>query len=82
MKHRYKTTGVCAAYIDFEVDESDQIHNVKFHGGCRGNRQAVAALIEGMPAPDVIARLRGIDCQNGTSCPDQLARALEGLNKK
>ena len=80
MKHRFKTQGVCASYIDFEVD-NDIVHNVKFHGGCRGNRQAVAILVEGKHVNDVIRLLRGIDCQNGTSCPDQFAQALEALQK-
>jgi len=73
---RYKTTNVCATHIDFDIDAKGHVHNVQFSGGCRGNRQAVAKLVEGMHKDEVIRRLKGIDCRMGTSCPDQLAKAL------
>ncbi len=75
MNH-YKTFGVCSRGIDFEVD-GDIIKHVEFDGGCSGNTQGVARLVEGMNIHDAIDRLSGISC-NGkpTSCPDQLARAL------
>ena len=58
--------------------EGDKVRNVKFVGGCAGNTQGVAALIEGMDAEEAIKRLKGIDCRGrGTSCPDQLATAIE-----
>jgi uncharacterized protein (TIGR03905 family) len=73
----YKTRGVCASHIQYEVDAKGNIHNVKFMGGCPGNGKAVAALIEGMPTDEAVKRLRGIDCGGrGTSCADQLATAL------
>jgi uncharacterized protein (TIGR03905 family) len=72
---RYKTSGVCASFIDYEV-ENGIVHNVHFHGGCPGNTQAIAALVEGMTVTEAIRRLRGIQCRGGTSCPDQLAKAL------
>lgn len=76
MQYEYKTSGVCAAKIVFEVD-NDIVHNVRFIGGCSGNTQGVAKLAEGMKADEVIARLQGIRCgMKATSCPDQLAKAL------
>ena len=72
----YKTHGTCSRAINFEV-ENGIVTASKFIGGCPGNTQGVAALVKGMPVDEVIARLKGIKCQNGTSCPDQLATALE-----
>ena len=77
MEFTYKTSGTCSRAITFEVDENDCVHNVRFQGGCNGNTQGVAKLVEGMRREDVIGRLSGIDCNfRGTSCPDQLAKAL------
>lgn len=68
--------GTCSRQIDIELD-GDTILNVVFTGGCHGNTQGVAALVRGMKVGEAIARLEGIDCRGrGTSCPDQLARAL------
>ena len=73
----YKTRGVCSQAIQFELD-GDTIKHVNFIGGCSGNTQGVASLVEGMEVEEVIKRLKGIDCGGrGTSCPDQLAKALE-----
>lgn len=73
----YKTGGgVCSREISFDVVDGI-VHNVVFVGGCRGNTQGVGALAEGMAVEDVVARLKGIDCRNGHSCPDELARAAE-----
>lgn len=73
----YKTKGVCSQEIHIEV-EGDTVKSVQFVGGCQGNTTGVSALVAGMKVSDVIARLKGIDCRGrGTSCPDQLARALE-----
>lgn len=73
----YKTKGVCASEIDFEVKEGI-IESVKFINGCAGNTLGVSALIQGMKVEEAIKRLKGIDCRGrGTSCPDQLAQALE-----
>ena len=56
----------------------DRVRNVKFLGGCNGNLQGIAALVEGQSAEDVIQKLRGINCNGkGTSCPDQLAKAID-----
>ena len=74
---RYKTTGTCSSAIDFEVEDGI-VKEVKFIGGCSGNTQGVAALVEGMPVDEVISRLEGIKCGfKSTSCPDQLAKALK-----
>ena len=72
----YKTRGVCSRAIEFEV-ENNVITACKFIGGCAGNTQGVAALVIGMPVDEAISRLKGIQCRGGTSCPDQMAVALE-----
>lgn len=74
--HTYKTRGTCSSKIDFNVRDGIVTH-CAFHGGCDGNAQGLARLATGRRVEDVIALLRGIQCRNGTSCPDQLARALE-----
>ena len=74
-----KTQGVCSSLIDIEMN-GDVIESVKFTGGCNGNLQGISALVKGMSAQDAISRLRGIRCGfKTTSCPDQLAQALEGI---
>lgn len=73
----YKTSGVCSQSIDFDVVDNKVI-NVKFTGGCNGNTQGVAALVEGMDINEAIKRMSGIKCGfKNTSCPDQLATALQ-----
>lgn len=77
MKYTYSPRGVCSAQIDFELD-GDIVKNIRFTRGCNGNTQGIAALCEGMKADEIIKRLKGINCGGrGTSCPDQLASALE-----
>jgi uncharacterized protein (TIGR03905 family) len=74
---RYKTSGVCSSGIDFDVVDN-KVTNVKFIGGCSGNTQGVAALIEGMDIDEAIRRIEGIKCGfRPTSCPDQLSKALK-----
>lgn len=74
---RYKTRGTCSSYIDFEINEG-VLTDVKFSGGCSGNTQGIASLVKGMKVDDVIEKLKGIRCgYRATSCPDQLAKALE-----
>lgn len=73
----YKPTGVCSQLISFEID-GNTVKSVQFTGGCAGNTQGVARLIEGMDIDDAISRLDGIKCGfKPTSCPDQLAQALK-----
>jgi uncharacterized protein (TIGR03905 family) len=80
MEYEYKTNGTCSTKIQFEIIDG-LVRNVRFTGGCNGNLKAIAALVEGMPKEKVIEILRGIDCRGkGTSCGDQLARALEEAN--
>ncbi|MCF0148086.1 MAG: TIGR03905 family TSCPD domain-containing protein [Clostridium sp.] len=73
----YKTKGVCATEIHLDI-EKDTIKSVEFVRGCQGNLTGISALVSGMNIDDAINKLRGIDCRNkGTSCPDQLSKALE-----
>lgn len=73
----YQPMGVCSQAITFDITEG-KLHHVQFIGGCNGNTQGIARLVEGMDVQEVISRLDGIDCGGrGTSCPDQLARALK-----
>ena len=73
----YTPRGVCARKIDIELD-GNIIKKVKFSGGCAGNTQGVAKLLEGMSIDQAIERLEGIRCGfKATSCPDQLAQALK-----
>ncbi len=74
--HQFKPQGVCASRIDFEI-KNGILAKVVFYDGCPGNLEAITRLIEGMPAVEVIKKLRGIDCQNGTSCVDQLTIAIK-----
>ncbi len=77
MIQEYKTQGVCSRSIQFEV-ENGVIKSVKFNGGCSGNTQGISALVKGMSIDEAISRLKGIRCGfKPTSCPDQLANALE-----
>ena len=78
MKMTYTTSGTCSRSIDIHLD-GDLIREVRFTGGCSGNTQGVAALVKGLSAAEAARRLKGIVCRSGTSCPDQLARALEEL---
>ncbi len=72
----YKTQGTCSQAIQLELD-GDVIKSVEFVGGCSGNTQGVASLVQGMKAEEAIERLEGIRCGfKPTSCPDQLAKAL------
>ncbi len=73
----YTPRGVCSRKIH-AVIEDGVIKEVHFIGGCSGNTQGISALVQGMPVDEAIRRLRGINCGGrGTSCPDQLARALD-----
>lgn len=75
--YTYETMGTCAKEINFEVIDG-KIYTVNFLGGCSGNLIGVSKLIEGMEVQEAIKRLKGITCGiKSTSCPDQLAQALE-----
>lgn len=74
----YRTQGTCSRAIKIVLNQDHIIEEVAFDGGCNGNTQGIASLVRGQKAEDVIKRLRGIRCgAKLTSCPDQLARALE-----
>ena len=78
-KHiEYNTKGTCSRKVIIDV-EDDIITECSFVAGCPGNTLGVATLVKGMPVKEAISRLKGIKCgAKSTSCPDQLARALEG----
>ena len=79
MEFSYKTKGVCSRTIHITVEDGI-VKKVRFDGGCSGNTQGVATLVEGMPVADVIGKLENIKCGfKGTSCPAQLAEALKTL---
>jgi len=80
MRFSYNTAGSCATKIDIEIEDGI-IVSAEFVDGCPGNTQAVSALVRGMPVAEAVKRLKGISCQGDTSCPDQLALALENSLK-
>lgn len=77
----YFPVGVCSDEILIEINDGI-IKKVRIKGGCQGNQQGIARLVEGMTVEEVIRRLEGIECQNDTSCPDQLAQALKNMLEK
>lgn len=79
MNYEYKTKGVCAMKINFDIEDG-VVKNIKFAGGCNGNTQGVSRLAEGRKPEEIIALLEGIKCGfKNTSCPDQLAQALKEI---
>lgn len=78
MKHvQYLTRGTCSRVIDFDLAEDGTIHNITFLGGCNGNLQGIGRLCEGRDAAQVSRCLAGVNCNGkGTSCPDQLSKAI------
>lgn len=79
MKHvTYQPHGVCTMQIAFDIDDAGKMHNLGFLGGCNGNLKAISKLLEGRDAREAADVLRGNDCGGrGTSCADQLARAVD-----
>ena len=81
MAYSYKTRGICASQINFDVQDG-KVKDVKFFGGCTGNHIGIEHLVEGMNIDDVIEKLKGVTCgPRSSSCPDQLACALEEYKK-
>lgn len=77
----YKTKGTCSSAIEFEIEDGI-LKDIRFVGGCQGNTTGVAALAKGLPVEEVIEKLSGIQCGfRGTSCPDQLSKALMKYKK-
>ncbi len=83
MEYTFRPRGVCSMQIKFEIDEDNKVKNIRFLGGCSGNTQGVSKLAEGRDANELISLLSGTDCGGrGTSCPDQLAKAIkEAINQ-
>jgi uncharacterized protein (TIGR03905 family) len=77
----YSTIGTCSRQILFNVKDNT-LTELKFAGGCGGNLVGISTLVVGMQLDDIIAKLKGIQCRNGTSCPDQLAQALINYKQK
>lgn len=78
MTYTYQPKGVCSRKMTIELDHSDIIREVRIEGGCSGNLQGISRLVIGMPAREAIDRMKGIQCGGKpSSCPDQLAMALE-----
>ena len=76
MRYRYRTSGVCASQIEFDI-EGDKIKNVSFMGGCNGNLKAISTLVDGMSVEEIERKLSGNTCGwKNTSCADQLAKAV------
>ena len=73
----YSTKGTCSRQILFDVDAENKMHNVRFIGGCGGNLQGIARLVEGKDIDEVSSTLAGIRCKGNTSCPDQLSKAIQ-----
>lgn len=73
--YSHKNVGTCSSRVLFDIHDG-VVTDCSFEGGCRGNLQGVSQLVKGRKVDDVIEVLKGIQCRNGTSCPDQLANAL------
>ena len=83
MQHIYNTQGTCSRQIVIDVNNNGIIEQVTFIGGCNGNTQGISSLVKGMKIDDVITKLKGIKCGfRPTSCPDQLATALQQIKEK
>ena len=81
MKYAYIPRGVCSRKIELDI-EDNKIISCRFTGGCHGNLQGIGKLVQGMDVDEAIDRLQGIDCGGrGTSCPDQLSRALKAAKE-
>ena len=78
MEYKFRPRGVCAKEMSVELDERGIVQELKVMGGCHGNLQGICALVKGMKVEEVKERLAGIKCGfKKTSCPDQLAKAIE-----
>ena len=80
--YQYKTKGICSREISFAYEDGI-VKNVEFVGGCEGNTSGIAALVDGMEAEKIVQKCKGIHCgRKSTSCPDQLACAIEQAMKE
>ena len=81
MRYEYKTKDTCSQTISFDIN-GNVITNIEFYGGCNGNLKGISSLVKGMTLDEVISRLKGIKCgMKQTSCPDQIAIALEKIKR-
>lgn len=81
-KFNYTPNGTCSRNIEISLNDDNTIADIVFTGGCHGNLQGIGALTRGMTIKEVISRLKGINCRDkATSCPDQLACALQAINE-
>ena len=78
----YSPVGTCSRQILFNDDEENKLRSVRFIGGCSGNLQGIARLVEGKSIDEVEELLRGVKCKGQTSCPDQLSKAITDYKKK
>lgn len=76
--YSYKTSGVCSSEILFEIKDG-KVYNVSFVDGCKGNLTGISRLVEGMEIQQVIKCLKGVECNGESSCPNELASALEEI---
>jgi uncharacterized protein (TIGR03905 family) len=75
--YEYTTTGTCSSKIHFDIQDN-KVRSISFEDGCNGNLKSISILAEGMEAEELIKKLKGVTCgERGTSCGDQLARAVE-----
>ena len=82
MRCSYRPRGVCSQEMEFDIEDG-VVRNLQVMGGCSGNLQGIARLVEGMPVDEVIRRLEGVRCGfKPTSCPDQLAKALRAYQQE
>ena len=82
MRYSYRPRGVCSQEMEFSIEDG-VVRDLKVTGGCPGNLQGIARLVEGMPVDEVIRRLEGLRCGfKPSSCPDQLAKALRACREE
>jgi uncharacterized protein (TIGR03905 family) len=82
MKHTYKTSGTCSRTIDLEIEDGI-VKNVRFENGCDGNLKALSRFVEGLTPDQIEQKCKGITCGfRGTSCADQLSKAVKAAEKK
>lgn len=80
--YSYKTRGTCSTEITYDIAPDGTITDVQFRNGCRGNLQGISRLVEGKTPEEVVFLLKGVECRGKTSCPDQLACAMEDYISK
>lgn len=83
MKFEYNPSGVCSRHYTFEINDDDKIESLQVVGGCNGNLNGISKIIVGMHIDQVIQAFEGTDCHGkGTSCPDQISKALKAFKER